>query len=147
MRLRPGNTAPGFSLVNEKGEKISLHDFKCKVVYLDFWGVGYGPCIYEIKEHLPSFYDKYKNRDFIILNFCVDTNTEKWRKALLKYKPKGINLIAEGWTDHPVCQAYFVNGIPHNVLIDKNGKIANNNAPRSGELMNEGPNMIDKLLK
>lgn len=41
-----------------------------------------------------------------------------------------------------------VTGIPHYVLIDKNGIIADNNAPRLFQLdLETGKNVIDLLLK
>lgn len=147
-RLKPGNPAPGFSLKNDMGKMVSLSDFKGKVIYIDFWGVGCGPCIYDIKNHVPKLHEFYKNKDVIFLNICVDAKEAEWKAALDKYKLDGVNLIAEGWTNHPVCQAYNVNGIPHYVLIDKSGKISNNNAPAAFMLdLSLGNNAIDLLLK
>jgi peroxiredoxin len=147
-RLKPGNTAPDFSLKNEKGQTVSLSDYKGKVVYLNFWGVGCGPCIYDIKNHVPQLHAHYKNKDVVFLNICVDAKQAEWKEALTKYKLTGENAIAEGWESHPVCQAYHVAGIPRYVLIDKNGKIADHSAPRASELNLEGgKNAIDQLLK
>ena len=147
-RLEPGNPAPGFSLKNNKGQIVSLNDFKGKVIYIDFWGVGCGPCIYDIKNHVPDLHKKYKDKEVVFINICVDANDNEWKEALGKYDLDGINLIAEGWSNNPVCKAYNVRGIPHYILIDKNGKIANNNAPRASELNAvHGKNQIDLLLE
>jgi peroxiredoxin len=147
-RLKPGNPAPGFSLKNDKEEMVSVNDFKGKVVYIDFWGVGCGPCIYDIKNHVPDLHKKYKGKDVVFINICVDAKEKEWKEALSKYQLDGINLIAEGWSNNLVCKAYNVSGIPHYLLIDKNGKIANNNAPRAYELNAMlDINPIDVLLK
>ena len=132
-RLKPGNIAPEIKLKNEKGKLVSLEDLKGKVVYIDFWGVGCGPCIYEIKNSFPELKEKYKNGEVVFMNICVDSNEKRWKKSLTDLKSEGVNLIAEGWTNHPVCQVYGIKGIPHYFLIDKDGKIANNNAPRPSE--------------
>jgi thiol-disulfide isomerase/thioredoxin len=146
-RLRPGSSAPGFILKNDKGQSVSLTDFKGKVVYIDFWGIGCGPCIYDIEKHIPGLHKKYKDKEVVFINICVDAKESEWKEALSKYKLDGINLIAEGWTDHPVCKAYNISGIPHYVLVDKNGKISNNNAPRAYELnAASNKNQIDVLL-
>lgn len=147
-RLKPGNPAPGFSLKNDQGKMVSLSDFKGKVLYIDFWGVGCGPCIYDIEKYIPKLHEHYKNKDVVFLNICVDAKENEWKEALKKYKLDGVNLIAEGWSNHPVCKAYNVSGIPHYILIDKNGKISNNNAP-GGSMLNlsSGKNAIDLLLK
>jgi peroxiredoxin len=147
-RLRPGSLAPGFTLKNNKGQMVSLSDFKGKVVYIDFWGVNCGPCIYDIEKHVPNLHKKYKDKEVIFINICVDAKENEWKDALAKYKLDGINLIAEGWTNHPVCKAYNISGIPHYVLVDKNGGISNNNAPRAYELnVTNDNNEIDRLLK
>jgi peroxiredoxin len=146
--LKPGNSSPGFSLKDERGKVISLNDFKGKVVYIDFWGVGCGPCIYEIKNHMPKLNQRYENKNIVFISICVDSNESQWKNGLKQYNIHGVNLIAEGWTKNPVCKAYNVTGIPHYVLIDKNGKITNNNAPRPSELdLDSGKNEIDLLLK
>ncbi len=147
-RLKPGNPAPGFSLKNDQGKLVSLSDFKGKVVYIDFWGVGCGPCIYDIKNHVPQLHEHYKGKDVVFISICVDSKEKEWKEALKQYKLDGVNLTAEGWVDHPVCKAYNINGIPHYVLIDKSGKISNNNAPWASHLdLASGKNAIDLLLK
>lgn len=147
-KLKPGNPAPAFTLTDEKGKSVSLNDFKGKVVYIDFWGVYCGPCINEIENYADKLHEKYKNADVVFLNICVDSKETIWKAALKKYHLKGINLIAEGWTNNPICKEYNVNGIPHYVLIDKNGNIVDNNAPRPSSFnLSNGNNLIDRLLK
>jgi peroxiredoxin len=146
-RLKPGMPAPAFSLKNEKGQTVSLSDLRGKVVYIDFWGVGCGPCIYDIKNHVPQVHERYKKKDVVFVNICVDAKEKNWKDALTKYKLDGVNLIAEGWTGHPVCKVYNVGGIPHYVLIDKAGKLVDNNAPGPGRMDESGDNALDRLLK
>lgn len=147
-RLKPGNLAPAFTLINDQGQSVSLNDFKGKVVFIDFWGVYCGPCIYDIKNYVPKLHEHYKNKNVVFINICVDAKPAEWKDALKKYSLSGINLIAEGWANHPVCKAYNVTGIPHYVLIDKDGKIVQNNAPRaSGFNLTSGKNPIDVLLQ
>lgn len=146
-RLRPGSPAPGFTLKNDKGQMVSLSNFNGKVVYIDFWGANCGPCINDIEKHVPQLHNKYKDKDLVFINICVDSKESEWKEAIAKYKLEGINLIAEGWTSHPVCKAYNVQGLPHYVLVDKAGKISNNNAPRASQLDRDKNNEIDVLLK
>lgn len=147
-RLKPGTQAPMFTLKNDIGQSISLSKFKGKVVYIDFWGVGCGPCIYDIKNYVPKLHEHYKNKEVVFINICVDSKDKEWKKALEKYKLDGVNLVAEGWSNHPVCKAYNISGIPHYILIDKNGKIVDNNARGAHGLdLTSGKNAIDLLLK
>ena len=143
-RLKPGNPAPVFTLNDENGRPVSLTDLRGKVVYIDFWGVGCGPCVYDIKNNVPALHERYKGRNIVFLNICVDTNEKDWKENLEKLQLKGTNLIAQGWVSNPVCKAYGINGIPHYYIIDAFGKIVDNNSPRpSDERLNS---MLDKLL-
>ena len=148
QRLRPGNPAPPFTLKNEEGKSVSLSDFKGKAVYIDFWGVYCGPCISDIKNYVPQVHEKYKGKDVVFLNICVDVDEKTWKENIKKLNLHGVNLLAVGGPQNPACKAYNVSGIPHYVLIDKEGKIVNNNATRPWDLMRtKGENEIDKALK
>lgn len=144
QRLKPGVPAPGFSLKDENGKLVSLSSFKGKTVYIDFWGVGCGPCIYAIKNHVPALHEKYKDKNIVFINICVDSDEATWKRSLADLNLHGINLIAEGWTKNPTCKAYNINAIPHYYLIDSDGKIVNNNAQGPGSGIDRE---IDKLLK
>lgn len=147
QRLKPGAPAPTFTLKDIAGKNVSLSNLKGKVVYIDFWGVGCGPCIYDIKNYAAQMHEKYKNKDVVFVNICVDVKEKEWKENITKLKLEGVNLLAEGWTAHPVCKDYNVTGIPHYILIDQKGNIVNNNAGRMGEILGEHENQIDKLLK
>ncbi|MBD1367249.1 TlpA family protein disulfide reductase [Mucilaginibacter sp. ZT4R22] len=129
QRLKPGTPAPGFTLKDENGKLVSLSEFRGKVVYLDFWGVGCGPCIYDIKNHVPALHEKYKDKNIVFINICVDSDEPEWKASLAKLGLHGVNLIARGWNKNPVCKAYNINGIPHYYIIDAAGKIVDNNSP------------------
>jgi len=147
QQIYPGQVAPPFTLKNEIGEEVSLADFEGKVVYIDFWGVYCGPCIYDIQNYVPQLHEYYKDKDVVFINICVDVGETKWKAALKKHNMHGVNLIAEGWTKHPVCQAYNVRAIPNYMLINRDGTIANNNPERPSQLAARlGDNEIDKAL-
>jgi len=146
-KLAPGQPAPAFSLKDMKGKSVSLTDFKGKVVYIDFWGVYCGPCIGDIKENGTKVHEKYKDKDVVFLNICVDEKGSTWTNKVKELKLDGVNIVAEGWTTNQVCKDYNINGIPHYVLIDKEGKIINNNAPGLYQLVRDGVNDLDKALE
>ncbi|MFA6249426.1 MAG: TlpA disulfide reductase family protein [Mucilaginibacter sp.] len=129
QRLKPGMPAPGFTLKDDNGNMVSLAQFNGKTVYIDFWGVGCGPCIYDIKNSVPALHEKYKDKNIVFINICVDSDEPTWKESLKNLNLHGINLIAPGWNKHPMVKSYNVNGIPHYYLIDTNGNIAENNSP------------------
>ena len=142
--LKPGGPAPIFKLKDENGKNVSLNDFRGKNVYIDFWGVGCGPCIYDIKNNVPKLHEKYKDKDVVFINICVDANEAEWKENLKKLNLHGVNLLAEGWIKSPVCKAYNVNAIPHYYLVNKFGQIVDNNSKNPGMGIDAD---IDKLLK
>lgn len=145
-QLKPGSPAPEFSLRNDKGEMVSLKNLRGKVVYIDFWGVGCGPCIYEINNTTAALHERYKDKKVVFLNICVDADEKTWKSNLASLNVSGINLIAEGWGRNPVCQKYNVTGIPHYITIGTDGRIVNNNSerPSSGDMLTAE---LDKALK
>jgi len=42
-QLEPGHLAPDFTLRDNTGKEVSLHELRGKVVYLDFWGTWCPP--------------------------------------------------------------------------------------------------------
>ncbi len=145
QRLKPGSPAPLFNLKDENGKMVSLASFKGKAVYIDFWGVGCGPCIYDITNNVPALHEKYKDKDIVFINICVDSDEKEWKASLKKLNLNGVNLLAQGWTKNPTVSAYNITGIPHYYLLNNEGKIVNNNCERpSDDGLHE---QLDKLLK
>jgi len=146
--LRQGNMAPDFTLRDTAGKNISLHDLKGKIVYLDFWGLNCGPCIRDIKDFVPELHKKYSGKGIIFVNICVcGGRTEPgWKGTINQLGLEGVNLLAPEWALNEVCKSYNVIGIPHYVLIDRQGRIVSSNAQGPGLLTGPSPNEIDKLL-
>jgi len=127
--LAPGTQAPDFTLPDIKGHAVSLSDFRGKIVYLDFWSTSCGPCREEIpaaKELEKSLHEK----DIVFLAVSLDKSQKAWKNLIKKEGLPGIHLRTDGIFDSPIAQEYRVIGIPHYYLIDENGIIIDNNAPR-----------------
>ncbi|HLZ87964.1 MAG TPA: TlpA disulfide reductase family protein [Puia sp.] len=145
QKLRSGNPAPAFVLQNEKGGNVSLADLRGHVVYIDFWGNDCAPCIDDIKNHVPALHERYKDKNIVFVNICVDSDEKTWKEGLEKLHLEGVNLVAEGWTNNKVCNDYQVRGIPHYILIDAAGRIVDSNAPRPWQ--NELFPLLDTLVE
>ena len=133
-KLKPGNQAPNFTVPSQDGKLVSLNSLKGKAIFIDFWGISCVPCIGDIKSFVPKLHEKYKTKNVVFVNICVDANNKEWRKSLKNLNLSGINLLAKGWTNNAVCQAYRIIGIPHYIIIDEDGKIADYNSPRPSEV-------------
>jgi len=70
--LKPETIAPDFNLPSTDGGKISLSDNRGKIVWIYIWRAGEPDCREEIS-HLQKLYERYKNKDMIIVGFnCFD---------------------------------------------------------------------------
>jgi len=145
QQLAPGKPAPEIKLPNQAGEMVALSDFKGKVVYIDVWATWCGPCRGEIP-HSKTLKKHYEGQeDVVFLYVSIDEDKKAWEDMLANDPEfKGVHIIdTKGWAAD-ISKKYMIRGIPRYMLIDKNGNIADVDAPRpsSGEqLIAE----IDKL--
>lgn len=114
--------APDFLLVTHEGKKISLKDFKGKVVILHIWATWCKPC----KSEFPLFekmYQRFSNKAFVFLAVAVDPGAvykevSQYAKSLGATFP--VYLAREG----NITDRYWTWGIPVTYFIDKRGWIA-----------------------
>lgn len=145
-RLASGSPAPAFTLPDERGRPVSLADLKGKIVYLDFWSDGCGPCISEFRQQ-EAFHRKYAAyKDKIAYVYiCLGSTDKRWKELLGKYNLNGINLHATSWEDARI-NAYSNNAVPLYVLIDAEGRLIEYNTLRPSDLAQDTPNLLDRAL-
>ncbi len=143
MLLKPGKRAPSFYLPDENDKYKSLADYTGKVILLNFWFPGCMPCRKEIPFE-KKLVDEFKNKDFLLINICMETPKEVWIKSLDELNMEGVNLYASGNWENLLIQRYLINGWPHYTLIDKEGNVYSNTPKRPSEGLSED---ILKLLK
>ncbi len=130
-----GQAAPDFALTNGEGSRVSLNQFRGKVVYLDFWATWCGPCLKEMKAS-NILRSRFNDGDVIFLYISLDESKDGWKKFLNEkgWNPQ-IHLVSNGaGLQSEIAKTYNVKGLPKYILIDKDGKIANSNAKRPSEL-------------
>lgn len=143
QRLAPGRTAPGFSLAQRDGQILSLADLHGKVLLVDFWASWCGPCRASFP-WVKEFYKKYHDKGVEILGVSVDDDKNAWGKALEAEKLPWLHVRDEKLPsgERIASDLYDVTGIPHFVLIDRQGKLV-----RCGHFeQQELEVLVDKLL-
>ncbi len=118
-----GAVAPEIKLNNPEGETIALSSLKGKYVLIDFWASWCRPCRAENPNVVKS-YNKYKDKGFTVFSVSLDSNKDRWKKAVEQDKlawPYHVSDL-KGWRTE-VIDSYRFSSIPFTVLIDKEGKI------------------------
>ena len=114
--------APNFSAPNLDGEKVELKTLLQQgPILISFWATHCKPCIKELNQ-LKKFYPEYKKKGFELLAVDVDGPRSVSR---VKSKVKGLKwkfpVLLD--TNRDIYRKYHVLGIPHTVLIDREGNI------------------------
>jgi thiol-disulfide isomerase/thioredoxin len=136
LTLKSGVNAPEFYLQEISSEFKSLNDYKGNMVLLNFWFPGCMPCISEIPFER-KLVDDLQNEKFILINICLFSSEENWRKTIYKFEMKGEHLFANVSWQNKLVKEYKLSSYPHYTLIDKKGKVISNNPKRPSEGIKE----------
>ena len=126
-----GEQAMNFEGSSVDGKKISLTDFKGKVVLVDVWATWCAPCKKEIPS-LKKLEEEFQSKNIVFISYSIDElkDLNKWKKMIVDEKLKGIQLIGDAAWKSPICTNYSITGIPRFMVFNKNGKIVTIDAPR-----------------
>jgi len=102
------------------GNKISLDEYRGKLVIINFWATWCAPC----KKEMPSLDRLYQSSDFKNLEiFAVnmeEPNKEKTKKFFQNLKIQKLEIFFD--YDLDFVKEFKLRGVPTTVLINKQGK-------------------------
>jgi len=128
--------------VNGKNLLDSIIDEnKGKVLFVDLWATWCGPCLNGMKT-AKEIMPRYKNKDIEFIFLCVNSTAENWKGTLSKFKIGGKHYYCDNEQSKDIRRALGVEGIPHYMIINKNGHIVQTESP---DLKNS-QGIIDQLL-
>lgn len=114
-----GQFAPGFSLLDLAGRRVSLASYRGQVVLLDFWASWCTPC----RQTLPYLHQlavDFASEGLVLIGINLDRRLED-AVSYLEDHPFPQLIPVQGTT--AVALQYGVSGIPRTFLIDRSGII------------------------
>jgi Thiol-disulfide isomerase and thioredoxins len=126
-RLLKGNIAYDIMLETPDGKVAKLSDYKGKTIYVDFWATWCGPCIGETP-YFSKLNEKFNRPDLVFISVSLDKKKNDWKNFIKEEKSSAVQYIAADLKK--LANDWQIKGIPRFLIIDKNFRIVNANAPR-----------------
>ena len=137
--LKNGTEAPAWKLTSMDDKSYELKDFKGKLVMIDFFYKGCGPCMQALPS-LEKLYEKYKDKGFAMIGIDTYDTKESGIEEFLKKRGVTYPVMLGG---NDVAKIYNVYAAPTMYFIDKDGKIISTQVGY-GEKVDD---IIEKVIK
>ena len=125
--LAIGRIAPDIEANDLSGQRMTLREYRGKVVLLVFWASSCGPCMGEVP-HERAVVERFAGRPFALLGVNGDESTAKALAAVEKHSiPWKSFWNGEGGYDGPVTEQWGVLAWPTVYLLDDAGVIQQKN--------------------
>jgi peroxiredoxin len=122
--VRPGRaqSAKAFEVPTPEGGKLTLADFRGRVVLLNFWATWCGPC----KEEMPAMerlYQKFREQGLVVL--ALSNDSEGSTKSVARFvKESGFTFPVGLDSRLRVASLYGIRVLPASLIIDRKGGIS-----------------------
>jgi cytochrome c biogenesis protein CcmG, thiol:disulfide interchange protein DsbE len=111
-----GEVAPDFS-VQDADHKVSLSDFRGKIVVLNFWATFCPPCVDEMPS-LVQMDQRLKDKGIAVLGVSIDVDADAYHRFLKDYK---VGFVTVRDPEQKSASLYGTHGWPETYIIDRNG--------------------------
>lgn len=139
----PTQSAPALSLKSLTGETVSLADLKGNVVFIDFWATWCPPCRISLPA-VERLHADYQGKPVRVVGVSVDEDIEALR-AFVKKKGTPYPVLMD--SDWAVASAYGADGIPHFVVVDRDGRLVDQWSGFAPGFSDDWRKTIDRLLQ
>ncbi|MFO0811403.1 MAG: TlpA disulfide reductase family protein [Gemmataceae bacterium] len=124
QRLRIGLPAPAIDAADVAGRRMTLAEWRGKVVVLNFWGSWCGPC----RRKLPMLKEvaaRYAAKGVVFLGVMAEEKAEDAAKAVENEKVAWRNWLdlRDEKGDSPIVKAWGVVVFPNTFVLDRTGAI------------------------
>ncbi|MHC5537953.1 TlpA family protein disulfide reductase [Singulisphaera rosea] len=135
-----GKPGPEWEAKDIDGKSHSTKDLRGNVVILDFWSRGCGWCIRAMPQ-LKALREEFEGRPVQLLGMSLDEKEEDARLVVEQMRITYPTVRAAG-----LSEGYKVGGIPHLVILDQEGRIADIHIGYAPMLKERVTKSVRKLL-
>ena len=119
-QINVGDTIPSVTLKSRGNKDINITSIKGKYVLIDFWASWCSPCRLGNKK-LVRLYNEVSPDKIEIIGISIDTDVNKWLKAIEKDKIKYTQLIDSKGFDAETAVQFGVDELPSKYLFNQEG--------------------------
>ncbi len=116
--VRVGLPAPDFTFPGLDGKKVSLSDYRGKVVFVNIWATWCPPCVEEMPS-MQKLYQKLKGENFEILAVSIDSKGAKVVAPFMKKYQLTFPALLDSMGT--IKRIYKTTGVPESYIIDRDG--------------------------
>lgn len=131
--------------LNKKLVDVKEITSKNKITCVDFWASWSAPCRVEMSDS-KNLREEYASKGLNFVYISTDKNSADWDKANKKIElPESVSFLIPNSAESQLVKQFKINAIPRYMLIDKNGKVIDDDAQRPSDKEIRG--VLDGLLK
>ena len=119
-QIKVGDKLPAITLKSSSNSDVNLTSFQGKYILIDFWASWCGPCRLGNKK-LVKLHNEVSSDKIEIIGISIDTDTNKWLKAVEKDKIKFTQLIDSKGFDAETAIQFGVEELPSKFLFNEEG--------------------------
>ena len=119
-QIKVGDKLPAITLKSNSNSDVNLTSFQGKYILIDFWASWCGPCRLGNKK-LVKLHNEVSSDKIEIIGISIDTDTNKWLKAVEKDKIKFTQLIDSKGFDAETAIQFGVEELPSKFLFNEEG--------------------------
>ena len=117
-----GQRPPAFSVLDLKGQRQTLKQYRGQIVVLHFWASWCPYCRGEIPKLL-QIHAQHSSQGVTILTVSIDHDIEQL-KAFVQQAGLPYSVIPDARSESSLASAYGVRGIPVTYILDRDGRVA-----------------------
>ncbi|MFT6166828.1 MAG: thiol-disulfide isomerase/thioredoxin [Vicingaceae bacterium] len=99
-----------------------------KVLYIDFWAPWCKPCMAQLP-YAKKIKEQVDSKKVVFIYLGVECKQDSWRTTIGLKEMAGEHYLLSSVQYESLKKQFKINGIPHYLVVDINGKVAMNNAP------------------